>query len=185
MRTCCTSCLQKAELLTLLQMQKAVVVALTAAVDEGPAGLSLTVEVPAHGVPSAAALLQWQQAHVCTTRGRRDWHEAPRTPTQTEKKHLFRAVWWMKKEHKSLVCWYFLNDLPGFLKGSSVAICIDNVLDFLRPGWLSRLLIHSKVRVQMEAVEVCLERALNRQGGRVSLSWLKGFIWLSLLSLDT
>lgn len=48
-------------------MQKAVVVALTAAVDEGSAGLSLTVEIPAHSVSSTAALLQRQQAHVCTT----------------------------------------------------------------------------------------------------------------------
>lgn len=77
---CCTSCLQKADLLTLLQMQKAVVVSLAAAVDEGSAGLSVTVEVPVHGVSSAAALLQRQQAHVCTTHtGSRDWHE---TPTQ-------------------------------------------------------------------------------------------------------
>lgn len=66
---CCTCCLQKTDLLTLLQMQKAVVVSLTAAVDEGSAGLSVSIEVPAHSVSSAAALLQWQQAHVCITHG--------------------------------------------------------------------------------------------------------------------
>lgn len=49
-------------------MQEAVVVALAAAVDEGSAGLSPAVEVPAHRVSPTAALLQRQQARVCSTR---------------------------------------------------------------------------------------------------------------------
>lgn len=57
--------LPKADLLALLQLKEAVVVSFTAAVNEGPAGLNLTVKVPAQSVSSTAPLLHGQQAQVC------------------------------------------------------------------------------------------------------------------------
>lgn len=52
-------------LFTILQLKEAVVISLTATVDERPAGLNLTVEVPAQSVSPTAALLHGQQAQVC------------------------------------------------------------------------------------------------------------------------
>lgn len=61
----CTFDLPKTNRLTLLQVKEAVAVSFAATIDEGSAGLSVTVEVPTHCVPSTAALLHGQQAHVC------------------------------------------------------------------------------------------------------------------------
>jgi len=60
----CTFSLPKAELLALLLLEEAVVVSFTAAVDEGPAGLNLTIKVPAQSVLSTVPLLHGQQAQV-------------------------------------------------------------------------------------------------------------------------
>lgn len=60
----CTFCPPKADRLTLLLVKEAVVVSFTAAVDEGSAGLNMTVEVPAQCVSFTAALLHGQQAHT-------------------------------------------------------------------------------------------------------------------------
>ena len=68
----------KADLLTLLQVEEAVAVAVTAAVDEGPAGLSLTVKVPAQSVFSTVPLLHWQLAKIfwsCRTHTNTHTHE--------------------------------------------------------------------------------------------------------------
>lgn len=60
----CTFCPPKADRLTLLLVKEAVVVSFTAAVDEGSAGLNMTVEVPAQCVFFTAPLLHGQQAHA-------------------------------------------------------------------------------------------------------------------------
>lgn len=60
----CTFSLPEAELLALLQVEEAVVVSFASTVDEGPAGLNLTVKVPAQSVSSTVPLLHGKKAHV-------------------------------------------------------------------------------------------------------------------------
>lgn len=60
----CTLVFPEAGLLTVFQVQEAIVVSFTATVNEGSTGLNVNVKVPAHGVATTTSLVHGLQAAV-------------------------------------------------------------------------------------------------------------------------